>query len=206
MALLAFIFAFPYYCYSNIALASEYSHRIQYIYPQENQTIYYKNITLSWSNGSVPHSGIIQISENKEFTKIITESQVTQNSYSTSALGKCREYYWRVLSMDKKSDGQYSFFKTTTLLLHFQTPCCLNIIPTSIEDKALIYVDNPEFRNYNIAIHDLDNFERVLERHSASEYQCIPVYKFRKGRYLIRIKVPDEENNNISEILMTMEE
>lgn len=179
----------------------------RYIYPQENQTVYYKNVTLNWSLNIKPSPVTLQISENKNFTCIIIDTLINSSSFHTSVLGKSKEYFWRILSSDENREDQlFSFFKTTTLKIDYHTPCCLQLIPTTLGELPLLYIDNPDFKQYSISIHSLDNFEKVIEKKSGSEYQCIPAYKFPKGRYLIKIQVPEEEINNISEILMTKDE
>lgn len=180
---------------------------VNYLFPTENQTVFYKEITLSWTCHKKMDGGLLQISENKDFTSLVLETQVKGNSFTAFHLTHTKEYYWRVINpADSKNYNDFSFFKTTSLNIDYRTPCCLNLIPTHIGDQPLLYVDNPDSRHYTISIHDLDNFDKVLEKNSSSEYQCIPAYKLSKGKYLIKIKVPDEEYNNISEIVMIKDE
>ncbi|MBK9568177.1 MAG: hypothetical protein IPO37_24380 [Saprospiraceae bacterium] len=181
--------------------------RLKYIFPQENQTVFYKDITLTWSIGNLQPIVTLQISENRDFSHIILDTVISGTALNMPLLAKSKEYFWRVLTNENsEKSGQYSFFSTTALKIEYNTFCCLNLIPTCIGELPLLYIDNPDFKHYTVSIHHLGNFEKVLERNSASEYQCIPAYKLAKGKYLIKIKIPDEEHNNISEIIMIKDE
>ncbi|MBK8054813.1 MAG: hypothetical protein IPK35_16480 [Saprospiraceae bacterium] len=183
------------------------SSRLRYVFPQENQTVFYKDITLKWSISRLQPMVTLQISENRDFSHIILDTMISGTALNMPSLAKSKEYFWRVLTNENsEKSGQYSFFSTSALKIEYNTFCCLNLIPTSVGELPLLYIDNPDFKLYTVSIHHLDSFEKVLERNSASEYQCIPAYKFSNGKYLIKIKVPDEEHNNISEIIMIKDE
>lgn len=131
--------------------------------------------------------------------------------FTIKSLKENKEYYWRILNESEKIGKQnyndYSFFKTTSLLLQYEKNTSgLNLIPTYAGDQQLLLIDNPLCKNYSITIVNIEEKIRKIDRTTSSASQWIPTYKLPKGNYILRIHIPEQEYNNISEIMLTQNE
>jgi hypothetical protein len=185
--------------------------QIKYIYPQENQVVYFQNLQLNWQNIQGKSNQRLQISCSKNFEIMFMDTILNDHLFTIKSLKENKEYYWRILNESEKIGKQnyndYSFFKTTSLLLQYEKNTSgLNLIPTYAGDQQLLLIDNPLCKNYSITIVNIEEKIRKIDRTTSSASQWIPTYKLPKGNYILRIHIPEQEYNNISEIMLTQNE
>ena len=184
---------------------------VEYIYPKENQVIFYQNLRLSWQNRKDIAIQRLQISSHKDFSDILIDTIVEGFTFDIESLEKNKEFYWSITDAAdenvKPYIGDYSFFKTTSL--HLQYPeniLSLNFIPVHTGNQQLLFIDNPELLSYSISIFSFEENIRKLDRVTCSSYQCVPIYKLPKGKYKLKIHFTEKEDNHTSEILLTQNE
>ena len=76
--------------------------------------------TLEWQDDANASSYIVQISSDTAFTTLVTDEQVTTNSYTPSSLDAEATYYWRVKASNNCNEGSFSssFSFTTENLVY----------------------------------------------------------------------------------------
>ena len=76
--------------------------------------------TLEWQDDVNASSYIVQISSDTAFTTLVTDEQVTTNSYTPSSLDAEATYYWRVKASNNCNEGSFSssFSFTTENLVY----------------------------------------------------------------------------------------
>ncbi len=184
---------------------------IIYIYPKENQVIYYHDLILRWQNKENKGCQRLQLSIVKDFSEIFIDTILQGYSFPIKDLEKNKEFYWRIT--DASTDiinpysADYSFFKTTSLHLQYpENNFGLNLIPTYAGDQQLLFIDNPHLLKYSLSILSIEDKSRIFDRQTCSSNQCIPTYKLPKGKYILKIHFTEKEINSISEVLLTQDE
>ncbi len=184
---------------------------LEYIYPKENQVVYYQNLKLNWQHHGGEFNQRFQLSRTKDFSETFIDTLIQGFSFEIESLEKNKEFYWRISDTSRKTDNSYmadySFFKTTSLNLEgVDSSFALNLIPTHTGDQQLLFIDNPGLLNYSISIFSADENIKKFDRITCSANQCVPVYKLPKGKYILKIHFFQKEPDNISEILLTQNE
>lgn len=198
------------------AVSDEMTHfktlnRTEYIFPKENQVVFNCNLTLQWrSNASVSHQRL-QISFSKNFDHSIIDTVLSGQSFILEKLEKNKEYYWRILmvvpDMNKPIYSDFSFFKTTSLQLQEPDQTLrLNLIPTYAGEQQVLYIDNPYHIHYVVEVKNARDNTMIFNRQSFSSSECIPTYKFPKGKYILTFQFSEDAKQRTQEILLTQTE
>jgi len=191
---------------------SNFNAQIKYVYPTENQVVFYDHIRLQWNNKNPQTDQRLQVSCHKDFTYIILDTVLQGESFVLPKLEKNREFYWRIFADSSKTKASYQyfsfcFFKTTSLHLHdIEMMHDFQIIPSHIGNIQLLYVDNPNQKQYTISIFDIKNRVKVLEVKSKSSYQCIRTQNLVKGSYLMKLQIDSYPEKTAQEIRFTQAE
>ena len=126
------------------------------------------------------------------------DTLVKTQAFIVPSLQKHKTYYWRVISNNYEVNDEVTFFKTTSIMIDESMNMeSIEIIPTWMDDMALLYVDNPNFIDYNIKIYNQQN-EVITNKSSRLEKFAIETESWLKGDYNIKVTL-----NNLKEYSKT---
>ena len=172
--------------------------KLHYILPPENKVVFYKEIFLSWENPNRNEDQRLQIATDRLFSEKILDTLVKTQAFIVPSLQKHTTYYWRVISNNYEVNDEVTFFKTTSIMIDESMNMeSIEIIPTWMDDMALLYVDNPNFIDYNIKIYNQQN-EVITNKSSRLEKFAIETESWLKGDYNIKVTL-----NNLKEYSKT---
>jgi len=165
------------------------------IEPNDNESVFYKEVSISWEGFSILNIFQLQISETKDFDQLILDTLVHGNYMFTNILENHKEYFWRVRDASPECDAytfeNYHFFKTTNIEIDDKNEkTAINIIPTHINGKEVLYFDNPDYLEFDITIVSLSSKSQYHHKCS-SERKGITTASWPRGEYQITLSVSD---------------
>lgn len=165
------------------------------IEPNDNETVFYKEVSLSWDGFSIENVFQLQISETKDFDQLILDTLVQDNYMFTDVLENHKEYFWRVRDASTECDAytfeNFHFFKTTNIEIDDKNEkTAIKIIPTHINGKEVLYFDNPDYLEFDITIVSLSSKSQYHHKCS-SERKGITTASWPRGEYQITLSVSD---------------
>ncbi len=166
---------------------SEY--HLNYTFPKENKVVYCKDILLSWTS-NLPKVRL-QISTDKSFEYPILDTVVSTQHIMIPSLAKHRTYYWMIVPANKNIAAAEvsTFFKTTSILMDDSVDTeSIEIIPTWIEETAVLYIDNPDGIKYQLSVLNQNN-EVVAQKSTKLEKFAIETESWPKGQYQLKLKM-----------------
>lgn len=162
---------------------------LDYTFPKENKVVFCKDILLSWTT-NLP-TVRLQISTDKSFENPLIDTIVSTQHILIPALAKHSTYYWMVGPVSKNiTVAEVStFFKTTSILMDESVDTeSIEIIPTWIEETALLYIDNPDGIKYQLSVINQNN-EVVAQKSTKLERFALETESWPKGHYQLKLKM-----------------
>jgi len=171
-----------------------------YLWPEENKVVFNRNIELKWQ-GSLPYKSYhLQVATDKNFEQKILDTFTDKQFCIIKKLARHKNYFWRIVS-DFMSIGannkniEYSFFKTTSIHMdESRKNTYVYLIPSWIDNKELIYIDNPENLEYAVTVISLEEKCKKFSRKTNTEKQSILTQDWPRGRYIVDLKIGDMAN------------
>lgn len=163
--------------------------------PEDNESVLYKVVKLSWDEYSIKNIFQVQISETKDFENLILDTLVHKNVLVTNKLHNHKEYFWRVRDASPECDPysftDYHFFKTTNIVIDDENgENAIKIFPTHVNGKEVIYFDNPEYLDFDIKITSVSSKSQFHHKCS-SDRKGIATASWPRGVYKIIISTTD---------------
>ncbi len=165
------------------------------IEPNDNESVLYKEVSLSWEDFSILDVFQVQLAENKDFEGVILDTLVQGNYFFTNILENHKEYFWRVRDASPECDPytfeDYHFFKTTNIVIDNENEnTAIKIFPTHINGKEVIYFDNPDYLEFDISIVSLTSKSQYRHKCS-SDRKGITTESWPRGAYQVTISSPN---------------
>lgn len=165
------------------------------IEPNDNESVLYKEVSLSWEDFSILDVFQVQLAENKDFEGVILDTLVNGNYFFTNILENHKEYFWRVRDASPECDPytfeDYHFFKTTNIVIDNENEnTAIKIFPTHINGKEVIYFDNPDYLEFDISIVSLTSKSQYRHKCS-SDRKGITTESWPRGAYQVTISSPN---------------
>lgn len=180
-----------------------------YLSPKENKVVYNRDIQLSWLDTGNNKNFNLQISMDKNFCNLILDTIVDDVFFTIRTLGKHKEYFWRILDYQNDDcynyqNTAYSFFKTTSMQMQepMQYYNKVVLIPAWIEEKEVIFIDNPDQVSYDVKVISQAEKCKKFSCKTSKEKQGILIYDWPRGRYIVELKIGDLPEQ-ITEIYLT---
>ncbi len=180
----------------------------EYLLPEENKVVFNQNIELKWHGSLLSKSYNLQVATDKNFEQKILDTFTEKQFCVIKKLARHKNYFWRIVHDFKNIDNnykntEYSFFKTTSIHMdESRKNTDVSLIPSWIDNKELIYIDNPEKLEYAVTVISLEEKCKKFSRKTNTEKQSILTQDWPRGRYIVDLKIGDR-SNQVTEITLT---
>lgn len=170
---------------------------VDYLFPAENSVVNYHHVDLIWSSVSKAKSIKLQVATDELFTDIILDTTLYTLGYRLSGLERHKDYFWRIFNVDDQTatcrDISYTFFKTTSILIDESLSSGdVAIIPSWVDDREVLYIDNPYQKQYTFRI-VTDRHELKFHHKGRLEAYAVKTDHWPRGTYIIRLQVEGSE-------------
>ena len=165
----------------------------EYLLPEENKVVFNQNIELKWHGSLLSKSYNLQVATDKNFEQKILDTFTEKQFCVIKKLARHKNYFWRIVH----------FFKTTSIHMdESRKNTDVSLIPSWIDNKELIYIDNPEKLEYAVTVISLEEKCKKFSRKTNTEKQSILTQDWPRGRYIVDLKIGDR-SNQVTEITLT---